>query len=154
VLIVDGHNLIGRTPGLSLEREEEGREALLRRVAGAVGSGGRPVVVVFDGNRPGSAKESRFGGVRVVFSPHGRAADDEILRRLGECPPGSATVVTSDRRLAEQARGRGARVETCEAFLQRLSRGSPARGVPAPEPTLPAEEVEAWLEAFRGGHKI
>lgn len=154
MLIVDGHNLMGRTPGLSLAQEEQGRELLLRRVAGALGSGRQPVVVVFDGNRPGSAKESRFGGVRVVYSPGGRAADDEILRRLEGCPPGSATVVTSDRRLAGRARDRGARVEACEAFLARLDRGARVRSTPAPEPSVSPDEVEAWLEAFRGRHKI
>ena len=66
MLLVDGHNLIGRTPGLSLSREESSREQVLQRVAAAKGSGGERVVVVFDGNRPGSAKEQGFGGVRVV----------------------------------------------------------------------------------------
>lgn len=156
MLLLDGHNLIGRTPGLSLEREDEARELLLRRIGAAKGSGRRQVVVVFDGNRPGSAKESAFGGLRVVYSPAGRSADDEILRRVGEARRGQATVVvTSDRQLAQRARDLGAQIESCESFLSRLERAAAAgRSSPRQPPPLAPDEVEAWLRAFRGKHKI
>lgn len=156
MLLLDGHNLIGRTPGLSLEREEEGREILLRRVGAAWGSGRRQVVVIFDGNRPGSAKETAFGGLRVVYSPEGRSADEEILRRVARSRRGQATVVTSDRRLAQRALDLGAGVESCESFLSRLERDAAGRGerAPPPSPSLAPDEVEAWLQMFRGKHKI
>jgi predicted RNA-binding protein with PIN domain len=153
VLLVDGHNLIGHTPGLSLEREEEGREQVLRRLAAQVGRG--RVVVVFDGDRPGAAHEDRFGGVEVVFSPRGRTADDELISRVAAAGPRNATVVTSDRELAQRAGWLGARVVSCEDFLRRPARarrGRPAR--PEAEPPVPEEEVESWLRTFRGGHKI
>jgi uncharacterized protein len=154
VLLLDGHNVIGRVPGLSLEREEEAREQLLRRVAAVKGSGGRRVIVVFDGNRPGAAKESAFGGIRVVFSPQGRTADEEILRRVGQGRPAEVTVVTSDRVLADRVRSLGARVETAEAFLARLRPRTRGRADTTSEVTVSPEEVEAWLQAFRGEHKI
>lgn len=151
MLLIDGHNLIGRTPDLSLQREEEAREAVLRRVAAAKGSGGERVVVVFDGNRPGSAKESRFGGIRVVFSPAGRTADEEILRRLGKTNPRTTRVVTSDRDLAARALGLGAAVVSCEAFLGRLAKRTRPGEPTAEKPEAGPAEVEAWIEAFAAG---
>ncbi|MDW7711884.1 MAG: NYN domain-containing protein [Deferrisomatales bacterium] len=151
---MDGHNLIGRAPDLSLETEEEAREQLLRRLAALQGRGRQRVVAVFDGNRPGAAKESSFGGVRVVFSPRGRTADEEILRRLARGRPGDATVVTSDRGLAERARRLGARVESAEHFLPRLKPAPGRRRAPPSEASLSPEEVERWLRLFRGGHNM
>lgn len=155
MLLVDGHNLIGRTPGLSLGREEEAREAVLRRIGAAKGSGGERVVVVFDGNRPAAGLES-FGGVRVVYSPAGRTADDEILRRARRGNPRAATVVTSDRGLAAKALALGSRVESCEAFWQRLIRHR--RPIAPEKPEGGPEEVAEWLAEFqrrgRDGHKI
>ncbi|MDF1553730.1 MAG: NYN domain-containing protein, partial [Deferrisomatales bacterium] len=160
MLLVDGHNLIGRTPGLSLAREEASREQVLQRVAAAKGSGGERVVVVFDGNRPGSAKEKGFGGVKVVYAPAHGSADEEILRRVHVHNPRTVTVITSDRQLADRALGLGARWESCEAFWARLQkrRGS---AKPAEEPVTDPDEVDEWLAAFGGprggeggGHKI
>lgn len=160
MLLVDGHNLIGRTPGLSLSREESSREQVLRRIAAAKGSGGQRVVVVFDGNRPGSAKEQGFGGVRVVYAPAARSADDEILRRVEASNPRTVTVITSDRPLADQALGLGARWESCEAFWSRLHR---RRGSidPVEKHAADPDEVDEWLAVFGGpdggeggGHKM
>jgi predicted RNA-binding protein with PIN domain len=152
VLFVDGHNLIGRAPGLSLSREAEAREKLLQRIGARRGNKDETVVVVFDGDRPGSAKESRFGAVHVVYAPAGRTADEEILRRLGSGNPRGATVVTSDRQLAGRALGLGARVESCESFLHRL--GGRRRSAGSEKPEVVPGEVEEWLRAFSKEHKI
>ena len=74
MLLVDGHNVIGRARGLSLSDEERSREELLRRIAAAKGSGGERVVVFFDGDRPQGSRES-FGGLAVVYAPANRTAD-------------------------------------------------------------------------------
>jgi predicted RNA-binding protein with PIN domain len=153
MLLVDGHNLIGRTPGLSLDREEESREQVLQRIAAAKGSGGERVVVVFDGDRPGSAKEQGFGGVRVVYAPAGHSADDEILRRVAKQPSRGITVITSDRQLADRVRQRGARCEGCEAFWERLSKPRGRRAAVPEKPTAAPGDVEEWLELFRGARK-
>jgi predicted RNA-binding protein with PIN domain len=160
MLLVDGHNLIGRTPGLSLSREEASRQQVLRRVAAAKGSGGERVVVVFDGNRPGAPKEERFGGLRVVYAPAGRSADDEILRRIRGGNPRTVTVITSDRPLAARAQALGAGWESCEAFGRRLhKRRRPC--APVDQPAVDPGEVDEWLAVFGsstegegGGHKM
>ena len=155
MLLVDGHNVIGRALKLSLDREEEGREELLRRIGAARGSGGEVVVVVFDGKGP-SATEKRLGAVRVVFAPASRSADEEILRRLSSGNARAGTVVTSDRELGRRARQLGACVEASEAFWQRIRAGRRVRDLKAetakPEPT--AEDVDDFLELFRKGRRI
>jgi predicted RNA-binding protein with PIN domain len=146
MLLIDGHNFIGRSPGLSLAREEEAREALLRRIAAAKGSGGDRVLVVFDGDRPGAAREERFGGLRVLYSGAGRSADEEILRRVAAGNARSATVVTDDGGLARRVLALGARVESCAHFRARLEkrREGPASEKPQPDPS----EADYWLQAF------
>ena len=149
MLLIDGHNLIGRSPSLSLEDEERSREALLRRVAAAQAGRREPVAVVFDGDRPGAAKETRFGGLTVVYAPAGRPADDEILRRLAASNPRAATVVTSDRDLGRRARQLGARVVSCEEFLERMAKPRGPRPPRDGKPDGGADEVDQWLELFR-----
>jgi predicted RNA-binding protein with PIN domain len=160
MLIVDGHNLIGRAEGLTLEAEETARAIVLQKIAGRKGTRRDGVTVVFDGNRPGTAKRDRYGSVRVVFSPQGRSADEEILRLVQTVNPRTAVVVTSDRRLAQRARALGAATETCEVFWAKLEGRGGRRSSPAEKPRAEsAEEREEWLRVFakaegRSGHNI
>lgn len=145
MFLIDGHNLLGRTPGLSLSREEEGREEIVRALGARGGKGGRRTVVVFDGNRPGAAREERVGGLTVVYSPAGRSADDEILRRAGAADPRGVTVVTSDLGLAQRAKWAGCQVESCECYRKRLA----PRRAPVPDkPEAAPGDVDEWLAAF------
>jgi len=150
VILVDGHNLIGRGLRLPLSREEEGRRRVVERLSAWASSRREPVTVVFDGDRAGGTQTGRLGALGVVYSPSTRTADDEILRLLRKTNPRSVLVVTSDRRLAVRVRGLGGRVETAEAFWARIRPSSP--GVVEPEKPEPAEEeVEEWLRLFRQG---
>ena len=79
---------------------------------------GEEVAVVFDGH----PFEIETGRVRVSFAPGGRnAADDEIARMVeAEDEPGTLTVVTSDRALAERVARTGADVVGAGEFRRRL----------------------------------
>lgn len=150
MLLVDGHNVIGRARGLSLSDEERSREELLRRIAAAKGSGGERVVVFFDGDRPQGSRES-FGGLAVVYAPANRTADREIVRRLEAASGQQVTVVTSDRELARRVRARGASTLTIEAFWQRLTQptsSADSRGNEPPKPAPSPGDVDHWLEIF------
>jgi predicted RNA-binding protein with PIN domain len=84
---------------------------------------GDDVTVVFD-RRPAKMRAGVHGRVLVGFAPtKGRnAADMEIVRRVERDPdPGSLTVVTSDRELAESVRKRGASVEGAGRFAKHLA---------------------------------
>jgi predicted RNA-binding protein with PIN domain len=117
--VVDGMNVVGSKPdGWWRDRQGAMRRlaALLTRFA--AGSG-EPVTVVFDGRPFDVPSES----IEVLFAPSGGpdAADHEIARMVADDPdPGSITVVTSDRDLAERVRAEGAEVTPSRAFRRRL----------------------------------
>ncbi len=129
--LVDGFNVLhvgilrGRTRGRWWQREP--RAQVLIRARRFDGPG--RIRVVFDGPDPdgpdagGGATgpdEPEDGGsasVEVVFA---ESADEWLLRAVREAPePGAVAVVTGDRRLADRARHRGARIVAPRAFLAR-----------------------------------
>ena len=120
--LVDGMNLIGSRP----DRWWNDRDGAVRRLVGELdrfaAASGDQVTVVFD-RRPPDLAAGRHGAVEVAFaSRRGRdAADDEIVAMVaGDPDPATASVVTSDRRLAERVRGLGARVEGSSRFRRRI----------------------------------
>jgi predicted RNA-binding protein with PIN domain len=122
--LVDGMNVVGSRPdGWWRDRHRAVGELVERLVAFAEATG-EPVVVVFDGRRPGLV-EGGEEGVEVGFAPGpgpGRA-DEEIVRRVGADPdPTSLTVVTSDVGLADRVRRYGAQVVPAGSFRARLDR--------------------------------
>ena len=86
------------------------------------------VTVVFE--RP-PAQPIVSGAVDVGHAPvPGRdSADAEIVRRVAaDADPAGLCVVTSDRRLAAQVRGAGAKTETAGVFRRRLDDLASAMG--------------------------
>ena len=120
MLIVDGMNVIGSRP----DQWWKDRHAAMVRLVDALerwaAAEGDDVTVVFE--RPPSPPISS-SVIEVAHAPRARAnsADDEIVRRLRADPrPADVRVVTSDRRLADQAHAAGATVEPAEAFRNRV----------------------------------
>jgi len=117
--VVDGMNVIGQRPDGWWRDRPGAMRRLADELAGFAAGSGDPVAVVFDG-RPFDLEAS---GVVVSFAPARGpdAADDEIARRVAADPePGTLTVVTSDRRLAERVREHGAEVVSSGAFRRLL----------------------------------
>jgi len=149
-ILIDGHNLIGRMPTLSLADPDDERQ-LVTLLLSYRARARKPVTVVFD---PGGAfalpEVRRHGGVEVVFAPHGSSADQVIARRVRRSrDPAGITVVTSDRELAGEAHSYGAKVKSAEAFAAEMSAmgGDRSEGHDGP---LSAAELEAWLVLFEG----
>jgi predicted RNA-binding protein with PIN domain len=149
-ILIDGHNLIGRMPTLSLADPDDERQLVALLLSYRTRTR-KPVTVVFD---PGGAfalsETRRHGGIEVVFAPHGSSADQVIVRRVRRSRnPAGITVVTSDRELAGEAHNYGARVKSAEVFAAELSAllvgGSEGHDSP-----LSAAELEAWLALFEG----
>ncbi len=108
-LIIDGYNLIRNSPTLSLiDRQdiEEGREALISRLADYRKVRPFPIVVIFDGTgyyHLSATGENRMG-IKVLFSRRGQTADDFIVSLARE--KGRERVVsTSDRGIQARLRG-------------------------------------------------
>lgn len=149
-ILIDGHNLIGRLPDLSLQDPDD-EEKLARLLSSYRARTGKAITVVFD---PGGAfalpKSRRFGGVEIVFAPHGGSADRAIIRRVQRLRnPGEWLVVTSDRELSEQVGRLGARVQSAEAFALQLT-GSTEEPPGWRETPPPPDEVDRWLALFEG----
>jgi predicted RNA-binding protein with PIN domain len=149
-ILIDGHNLIGRLPGISLQDpDDEGK--LVRLLSSYRSRTGKAVTVVFD---PGGAfslpRRRRLGGVEIEFAPQGGSADRVIQRRVQKARnPGEWQVVTSDRELAESVGRLGARVQSAEAFASKMT--TPADAPPDWRETPPSpDEVDSWLALFEG----
>lgn len=154
--LIDGHNLIARTPGLSLaDPDDEAKLVqLLRRWAAA--DRRRKVTVIFDGGLPaGEAKHMSGGGVKAIFAPNNSSADAVLIRRLEAIGnPPEFVVITSDRAVADAAARRRVAVQSSESFAAAMisdRRFGKARKGPAERPDAPAmnaDEMREWLELF------
>lgn len=154
-LLIDGHNLIGRLPGLKLSDPDDEAKlvSLLKRYRARHK---RPIVVVFDGAPVGGRSRDLTGaGVEVVFARVGRTADGVIKERIrASRNPQQLTVVTSDADVARVARAcRAGQVQAAEDFaagvLRELEPGeSPSQ---VRDVALGPDEVAEWEELFRKG---
>ncbi len=151
-VLIDGHNLIGKLPDISLaDPDDEAR--LVTRLQAYAGRTGKRVTVVFDRGLPGGPSDHLSGGrVKVVFAPTGRSADGVLRERIRSARnPGGLIVVSSDREVVAAAERRGARAVRAEAFARDLEPpagrvgGVKETGEPTPE------EVEDWLIEFGAG---
>jgi hypothetical protein len=123
-LIIDGYNLIRRSPVLRREDEvalELARQSLLERLRRYKKIRSHRITVVFDGaSKSGApAGPGQEKGIRVVFSGRNETADT-VIKRMSENEGGKLTVVTSDRDLGRYAASCGAVVIDVEEFEAKL----------------------------------
>jgi len=127
-LIIDGYNLIRRSPSLSiLDRDclEKGRAALIQRLARYKRVRAFPITVVFDGpNQPHFlASKTIERGIRLVFSREGQKADDVIIQMTRQMRE-KAMVVTSDTQLQREVVHHDATVIPVEEFERKMEMSS------------------------------
>ena len=154
LIIVDGYNLILRTPELKPgtgRTLRESRERLVNLLSWTVGGGQARILVVFDGADIGTQREGGGGRVEVRYSKPPESADD-VIRALVEDRVervDRVTVVTSDLEVARHARAMGADISLGDLFIR--SMWSPQEPGEAPEKpaSLSKKELEAWAELFR-----
>jgi predicted RNA-binding protein with PIN domain len=115
---IDGYNLMRATELFDGGALRDQRERLLRFIEEKRPQGAaHEVTVVFDG-RSDVSSPAWPGPTRVLFSP-GKDADTMIKDRVDHAGnPREAVVVTNDRAIQRWVRGVGARVMSCEEFLQ------------------------------------
>lgn len=152
-LLVDGHNLIGQVPGLSLADADDEAQLvqLLRRYSTA--KRGRQVVVVFDRGVYGHPQQLNGYGITCYFARSPQDADAELIRRLRALKrPRDWTLVTSDRAIVREAADCGVRVIDSREFARQLSAGPQRLAAPPdekPDVRLSEAEIDEWLELFR-----
>src|SRR5512143_2942620 len=150
MLLIDGHNLIGKLANLSLgEKDDEAKLVRMLENYHAIRPF-EPILVVFDPARDERGgwgdMRSRSGEVAVRFARRGQTAQN----------PRSITVVSSDNAVQRAVRRHGAKTMQSEAFAEWLAHGGKPRApkpAPAPKPSekpeKPADgDVTYWLRVF------
>jgi predicted RNA-binding protein with PIN domain len=122
-LIIDGYNLIRQSDSLrplDARSLEQGRQALLTRLAAYQEMRGYMITVVFDGwggDSPTST-DTRHKGITVIYTGKGELADEWIKRKVEKMQYGA--VVTSDREIARSAERVGVPAIESPSFEQRM----------------------------------
>jgi uncharacterized protein len=150
-LLIDGHNLIGQIPGLSLaDPDDEGDLVmLLRRYTTA--RRGRKVVVVFDHGVYGHPQTLDGYGISCYFARSPQDADAQLIKRMRALKrPRDWAVVTSDRKVARAAEEYSVRVINAHTFARQLLAPTQPAAAPAEQRDLrPSEaEIAEWLRLF------
>ncbi len=149
--LIDGHNLIPKVPGLSLQDIDDElkliqwlqRFSRLRR---------KQVEVYFDLAPAGFSSERKYGQVIAHFVRQGTTADQAIQARLIRMGKNAKNiiVVSSDRQVQASARAAQARFISSEAFaFELLTLPEEKSNHLAEERRLTEEEVADWEELFR-----
>jgi predicted RNA-binding protein with PIN domain len=149
-LLVDGHNLIGQAPGLSLADADDEAQLVLLLRGYATRKRGRQVVVVFDRGVYGHPQGLNGYGVSCHFAKSPQDADAQLIRRLrGLRRPGEWALVSSDRQVARVAEECGVRVIGAREFAAQLrAPAAPPPPAEKPDARLSEAEVEEWLRVF------
>lgn len=153
LVLVDGYNLILRTPALKPGEGRtlrQSRNKLLSLLAWAMDPRVR-FIVVFDGAEV-HGRDARADRVEVRYSKPPAKADD-VIRSLVQQHVDreeNLTVVTSDLEVARHARALGADVSFADLFVASLL-GPGASPEPEKPAALSKKEIEEWAEIFRRG---
>ncbi len=153
-LIIDGHNLIPKIPGISLADEND-EQQLLALISEYCRLTRNHAEVFFDGAPPPQRLPGGGGLVHAHYVRKGTAADDAIIAFVEKSGKNAKnqTVVSSDRHIQAQVRAFGSAVVSSETFAAKVIRKfreSPAAKT-KDEPSLSDEEVNRWMEIFRAG---
>lgn len=155
--LIDGHNLIPKIPGLSLQALDDERQLieLLQEFCRHHTHRRRDACleVFFDQASPGQAGTRRYGMVMAHFVRQGMTADEAILeslRRRGK-QARNYTVVSSDLQVQSGAREMRAGVLSSEQFAALMSSAVESGGEKAEyrQQSAPSpQEVDEWLKLF------
>jgi predicted RNA-binding protein with PIN domain len=153
LVIVDGYNVILRTPQLKPEGGRtlrESREKLVNLLSWMMGSEQVRFLVVFDGAEAGG-RDGSDGRVEVRYSRPPETADDVIRRLVEQKVDGhdAVTVVTADLEVARHARAMGATISLSDLFLASAMGGGRDTETPEKPTTLSRAELEEWAKLFK-----
>ncbi|MBN2305518.1 MAG: NYN domain-containing protein [Anaerolineae bacterium] len=151
--LIDGHNLIGQMPTISLTDPHD-EAKLVERLRRFMARQGKRCTVVFDGGLPGGlSRDLSTPSVQVVFAHGGTNADRIILERIRHARDATRLIVVSaDREIVDAAQRRRMRVIPPAEFAADLDGPTvpdePDAGENA-NPRLTPGEVDDWLRLFQ-----
>ena len=153
--IIDGHNLIGQLPDISLDDPND-EAKLVQKLTGFCARSGKRCVVVFDSGLPGGRSRMSSAVVEVVFASEKTNADRLILQRIRQVQDAKNwTVVSSDNVVLEAAHQQGMQSIKSADFARQmlaLPKAKPKAygGKSDMDVHVSAAEVEHWLKVFCG----
>ncbi len=150
--LIDGHNLIPKVPGMSLQAIDD-EDRLVDALQVFYRARRQKIEVFFDQAPPTRGGRKSVGSLVVHYVRQGKQADQAILERLRQLGKTANhwTVVTSDRQVRAGAHELGASLLSSEEFAAQLIAArqvvqSAHKENPAP---LGPDEVDEWLRLFR-----
>lgn len=152
--MIDGHNLIPKVPGLSLQDLDD-EIRLIQLLQEFCRMQRKKVEVYFDRAPTGQAGTRRYGQVTAHFVTQNSSADNAIrqrLERLGKTAK-NWIMVSSDAAVQAEARAAGARALPSEQFVRLLQQ--PIKTSTTQDEERPSEvgpdEIDDWLKLFGQG---
>lgn len=157
IIVIDGHNLIPKVPGIRLSDPDD-ENKLIRMIGEYCRLSRTRAELFFDGAPAGSAPRSRHGLVNVHHVKVGTTADDAIIRHLRNegVKARNILVVSSDNRVKSESRALHAEVLNSEQFVQTMLNTLNSPAVTESKRELPpsAEEVDEMLELMMRKKKL
>ncbi len=151
-ILIDGHNLIGQLPGMSLADPDDEAQLVLLLRRYAARRRGRKLIVVFDGGVYGHPENLTGYGVEARFAYGPENADAELIRRIRAIKRRDEwLVVSSDRAVAGEAQARGIPVLSAQEFARRLTAmGTPRASLREKHNDRPLSkaEIDEWMRLF------
>jgi predicted RNA-binding protein with PIN domain len=150
--LIDGHNLIPKIPGLSLQDIDDEIQ-LIKVLRNFCRQSGKAADVYFDNAPPGESRIQKHGRVTVHFVSQDRTADSAIQSRLSKLGRSAKnyTVVTSDRAVIAASKDAGATAISSGDFSKYLSIAEQAEeNDPGTNPNLSLDEddINNWMIRF------
>ena len=144
--LIDGHNLIEKTPGLSLSQLDD-EKSLFKLLDVYFKHLRKKAIVFFDRGNFSSKVGYKTAFLEAHFVHLPRTADEEIIFRIkklkGEAK--NYTVVTSDHWIADNARSAGTTVISSTSFANKLINSSlNSKGVKNES----KYDVDYWMNIF------
>lgn len=146
--LIDGHNLIGQTPGLALSDPEDEQKLILLLRAFLVRTNKKGTVIFDKKGLPGGGGKWSNNVLEVRFAPLPKTADDLIRERLeNDKNARGLVVVSADQEVMAAARRAGAAVKNPVDFAGEMLAGP--KKLHKKETGLTEAEVAEWERAFR-----
>ncbi|MPM47300.1 hypothetical protein SDC9_94009 [bioreactor metagenome] len=150
-LVIDGHNLVPRVPGLHL-RDMDDETQLIQLVQQYCRLRRNSAELFFDGALPGMPAVKTGGLVHVHNVPKSMTADQAIINFLSAKGKNAKnfTLVSSDRRVQAEARSLGCAILSSDQFSAELvnTLSQIVEEKKKQDKPLSPAEVEDWLTLF------
>jgi uncharacterized protein len=150
--LIDGHNLIGQLPDISLTDPND-EAKLVTKLRGFAALSGKTCHVIFDHGLPGGKSKLSNGKVKVVFASQPGDADTIMLKRIQAIRDVKGwIVVSSDQRVLGAARQRGMRGVRSTDFARDMQRRTTTPTQEKnPNVYVSPAEVDEWVKLFTDG---